>query len=105
MNVSLLDKQPQPPLAEKLVTLHDITWEQFKAIETQLQNNQDVRLTYLSGVMEILSPIGAFHENIKSTLSLLLEAYIPDSALQNVARWITDLTPEKLSINTYFTDD
>lgn len=24
MNVSLLDKQPKPPLAEKLVTLHDL---------------------------------------------------------------------------------
>ncbi|MEQ8461999.1 Uma2 family endonuclease [Coleofasciculus sp. E1-EBD-02] len=82
MNVSLLDKQPQPPLAEKLVTLHDITWEQFKAIETQLQNNQGVRLTYLSGVMEIMSPIGAFHENIKSTLSLLLEAYMREKRIR-----------------------
>lgn len=75
MSIPLLDKGASPPKEEKLVTLHDINWGQFQTIEAQLTNNREVRLTYLAGVMEIMSPIGDEHEYIKSTLGLLLEAY------------------------------
>jgi Uma2 family endonuclease len=82
MSVSLLNQQALPPQDEKLVTLHDISWEQFKAIEAQLQNNRGVRLTYLSGVMEIMSPIGGRHERVKRTLGLLLEAYMRERGIR-----------------------
>ena len=82
MSVSLLNQQALPPQDEKLVTLHDISWEQFKAIEAQLQNNRGVRLTYLSGVMEIMSPIGGRHERVKRTLGLLLEAYMREKGIR-----------------------
>lgn len=67
---------------EKLVTLQGITWEQFKAIEAQLEHNQEVRLSYLAGVMEIMSPIGGKHEYIKRTLGLLLEAYMREKGIR-----------------------
>jgi len=76
MNIPLLDKPAFQPTEEKLVTLHGMTWEQFKAIEAQLEHNRSVRLSYLAGVMEIMSPISAEHEYVKSTLSLLLETYL-----------------------------
>lgn len=79
MSVALLEQVP--PQDERLVTLPDITWEQFKAIEAQLQNNRGIRLTYLSGVMEIMSP-GGRHERVKSTLGLLLEAYIREKGIR-----------------------
>jgi Uma2 family endonuclease len=82
MSFSLLDKPSPQPIEEKIVTLHGISWEQFKAIEAQLENNRDVRLTYLSGVMEIMSPIGAEHEYIKRTLGLLLEAYMREKGIR-----------------------
>ncbi len=75
MSLPLLDKSANQPTEEKLVTLHGISWGQFKTIEAQLENNRSVRLAYLAGVMEIMSPIGDEHEYIKSTLGLLLEAY------------------------------
>lgn len=75
MNPQLLDKPARKPTEEKRVTLYGITWEKFKAIEEQLEDNRDVRLFYLSGVLEIMSPIGEEHEYIKRTLGLLLEAY------------------------------
>lgn len=81
MSIFLLDK-PFPPAEEKLVTLHDIDWEQFKIIEAQLENNRDVKLTYLAGVMEIMSPIGRKHERVKSTLGLLLEAYMKEKGIR-----------------------
>jgi Uma2 family endonuclease len=65
-----------------LVTLHGISWEKFKAIEAQLEDNREVRLTYLAGVMEIMSPIGGEHEYVKSTLSLLLDAYMKEKGIR-----------------------
>lgn len=64
------------PIKEKVVTLQGVTWEQFKAIEAPLSRNQGVRSAYLEGVLEITSPISREREYIKSTLSLLLEAYM-----------------------------
>ena len=82
MNPQLLDKQANQPTEEKLVTLYGITWEKFKAIEAQLQDNRDVRLSYLSGVLEIMSPIGEEHEYVKRTLGLLLEAYMKKKGIR-----------------------
>jgi Uma2 family endonuclease len=64
------------PVECKLVTLRGINWEQFKVIESQLEDKREIKLSYLAGVMEIMSPIGKTHEYIKSTLGLLLEAYM-----------------------------
>ena len=72
MSIPLIEQ----PTQEKLVTLRDISWEQFKGIEAQLKDNRNVRLSYLSGILEIMSPIGDKHEKVKSTLGLLLEAYM-----------------------------
>ncbi|MBD2015269.1 Uma2 family endonuclease [Microcoleus sp. FACHB-53] len=82
MNPQLLDKPARQPTEEKLVTLYGITWEKFKAIEAQLNDNRDVKLSYLSGVLEIRSPIGEEHEDIKSTLGLLLEAYMREKRIR-----------------------
>lgn len=82
MNPQLLDKPPHQPTKEKLVTLYGITWGKFKAIEAQLEDNRDVKLSYLSGVLEIMSPIGEEHEYIKRTLGLLLEAYMREKSIR-----------------------
>lgn len=75
MNPQIKDRPASQPVEEKLVTLFGITWERFKAIEASFDGIQEVRLTYLAGTMEIMSPIGDEHEYVKSTLGLLLEAY------------------------------
>ena len=72
MSIPLIEQSTQ----EKLVTLPDVSWEQFKGIEAQLKDNRNIRLSYLSGILEIMSPIGDKHEKVKSTLGLLLEAYM-----------------------------
>ena len=85
MNIPLLEK-PFQPTEEKLITLHSIRWEQFKAIEAQLENNREVKLTYLAGVMEIMSPIGDKHEYVKTTLGYLLEAYMKELGIRFYGR-------------------
>ena len=82
MNPQLLDKPAHQPTEERLVTLYGITWEKFKAIEAQLEDNRDVKLSYLSKVLEIMSPIGEEHEYIKKTLGLLLEAYMREKGIR-----------------------
>jgi Uma2 family endonuclease len=81
MSIPLLNKS-FPPTEEKMVTLYGIGWEQFKGIEAQLKDNRDVRLSYLSGTLEIMSPIGERHEEVKSTLSLLLDAYVREKGIR-----------------------
>ena len=67
MSLQLQNRPYNQRLEEKLVTLHGITWERFKAIEANLEGIRDVRLSYLAGVLEIMSPIGDKHETVKST--------------------------------------
>ncbi|MBN3923491.1 Uma2 family endonuclease [Nostoc sp. NMS4] len=78
MSIPLLDY----PIQEKLVTVADVSWEEFKAIEAQLKDNCNVRLSYLSGILEIMSPIGEKHEYVKRTLSYLLEAYMRELGIR-----------------------
>ncbi|MEH2382207.1 MAG: hypothetical protein V7K27_25520 [Nostoc sp.] len=67
MSIPLVDQ----PTEEKLVTLKDVSWEQFKGIEAQLQDNRNVRLSYLSGILEIMSPIGDKHEKVNRDLVMV----------------------------------
>ncbi|MEH1873408.1 Uma2 family endonuclease [Nostoc sp.] len=78
MSIPLVEQ----PTEEKMVTLKDVSWEQFKGIEAQLQDNRNVRLSYLSGILEIMSPIGDKHEKVKSTVGLLLEAYMRELGIR-----------------------
>ncbi len=78
MSIPLIDQ----PTEEKLVTVSDVSWEEFKGIEALLKDNRNVRLSYLSGMLEIMSPIGDKHEKVKSTLGLLLEAYMKELGIR-----------------------
>ena len=78
MSIPLVNELTQ----EKLVTVRDVSWEEFKGIEALLKDNRNVRLSYLSGMLEIMSPIGDKHEKVKSTFGLLLEAYMKELGIR-----------------------
>lgn len=61
-------------LQDNCVTLYDISWEKFEAIAALLEDTK-VRLTYLDGSLEIMTP-SPEHEEYKSTIGLLLEIYL-----------------------------
>ncbi|MEA5566386.1 Uma2 family endonuclease [Anabaena sp. UHCC 0399] len=82
MAISLLEQ----PTEEKFVTVHGVSWEQFQIIAAQLEDNREVRLTYLAGVMEIMSPVGDKHEYVKTTLGYLLEAYMREKGIRFYGR-------------------
>ncbi len=58
MTTPLLEKTESQPTVPSLVTLHGISWEKFKTIESQLEDNREVRLTYLALVFYIISEFG-----------------------------------------------
>lgn len=68
-------------------TVYGLSWEDFKAFEAMLRRGENrVKLSYLHGVLEIVSPIGPDHEGVKRTLNLLLEAYMREKGIRFYAR-------------------
>ncbi len=59
---------------DAIITLYDISWEKFEAIASLLEESK-IRLTYLDGILDIMSP-SPEHEKSKSTVGLLLETYL-----------------------------
>jgi len=59
---------------EQRLTLHGVTWEQYETLRATLDHIPGLRMTYLEGVLEIMSP-SLDHEGIKTSLARLLEIY------------------------------
>jgi len=59
---------------DAIITLYDISWEKFEAIASLLEESK-IRLTYLDGTLDIMSP-SPEHEESKGTVGLLLETYL-----------------------------
>lgn len=57
------------------VLLYNVSWEQLKQLDVALAGTS-ARLTYLDGILEIMSPLSDKHEDNKKTLAMLLEVYM-----------------------------
>lgn len=72
--MTILLKTPQTQ-TNKLV-LDRISWEKFEQIETTFKDIEGVRFIYLDEELEIIMSPSQAHEDAKSTIGLLLEAYM-----------------------------
>ncbi len=65
-----------PDLApgEQRFLLHGITWEQYETLRAATDHLPGLRMTYLEGVLELMSP-SRDHETVKKCLARLLEIY------------------------------
>lgn len=57
----------QIPLAEKRVTLHNMSWDAYEMLLKALGDNRAAKLTYHHGTLEIMTPLEQ-HENSSSIL-------------------------------------
>jgi len=57
---------------------NSVTWEQYEALLTELEDAPGVRLTYLDGVLEIVSP-SRCHETRKTRIGTLLEIFFEET--------------------------
>jgi Uma2 family endonuclease len=65
---------------EQRFTLHGITWEQYETLREATDHIPGLRMTYLEGVLELMSP-SRDHEGIKKCLARLLEIYALERGL------------------------
>jgi hypothetical protein len=50
---------PLPPEpADQRLMLYGVTWEQYQALRTALDDKPGLRMTYLVGVLELMKPAG-----------------------------------------------
>jgi Uma2 family endonuclease len=68
------------PTDDQRVILHDVSWADFELILQIRGDHAGVRMTYLNGVLELMSP-SIDHEGVKKTLARLLEAYAEERGL------------------------
>ncbi|MBH8573247.1 Uma2 family endonuclease [Nostocaceae cyanobacterium CENA369] len=59
---------------EKFVT-SGVNWQMYEALLAKLEDNSYYRITYLDGILEIVSP-SIRHENLKKRLAILIERYL-----------------------------
>jgi Uma2 family endonuclease len=61
---------------EQLLSLHGLTWQQFKGIQQSLSDlSQNIRLSYLRGTLEIMT-LNEPHEAVVSVFKVLVETGI-----------------------------
>ncbi|BAZ13212.1 hypothetical protein NIES4071_50510 [Calothrix sp. NIES-4071] len=67
------------------VVLYDVSWEQLEQLDITLAQT-GARLTYLDGILEIMSPLSDDHEDSKKTVAMLLEVYMRSKNIRFYAR-------------------
>lgn len=79
--VAVAPQPSRPPSAEERLLINGVTWGTYVMLREALDDQRaGVRLTYLEGALEIMSPSDA-HEAAKSLLGRLVEAYIDEQDL------------------------
>ncbi len=59
---------------DRRFVLHDISWEQYESMRELLDEHSSLRITYLEGTLELMSP-SRTHEHIKKLIARLVELY------------------------------
>jgi Uma2 family endonuclease len=63
------------------IVLHNITWEKLEQLD-ELLADTGARLTYIDGILEIMPPPSEAHEEPKSTVSSLVEAFLRETDIR-----------------------
>jgi Uma2 family endonuclease len=80
----------------KLV-LDRISWEKFEQIETTFKDIEGVRFIYLDGELEIIMSPSQAHEDAKSTIGVLLEAYMKGKKIRFYRRGSATLGKKEIT--------
>lgn len=76
-----LREHDDTPNADSIVVLHDVTWEDYERLLEIRGDKSAPRINYLEGELEIMSP-SKDHEQIKSYIGRLLEAWCIDRGIE-----------------------
>ena len=92
MNSPVIAKPVTPKTS--YVLLYNVSWDQLEKLDVDLEGT-GARLTYLDGILEIMSPLSDDHEDAKSTTSRLLEAYLREKKIRFYVRGSATLGKRK----------
>jgi Uma2 family endonuclease len=84
------------PKVKEAQVFHGVSWQQFQAIDKAFEHIPGVKFRYLDGMLEIM-PISEAHEDYKSTIGLLLEAYMDEQNIRFYRRGGPSLGAEELN--------
>jgi Uma2 family endonuclease len=76
-----LREHDDAPNADHIVVLHDVTWKDYERLLEIRGDHSAPRISYLEGEVEIMSP-SKDHEQIKSYIGRLLEAWCMDRGIE-----------------------
>jgi Uma2 family endonuclease len=79
---------PPPPESDQRVILSGMSWQAYEALLAWRGERSGVRMTYLEGELELMSPARE-HETQKTRLARLLEAWAEetDTPLEGAGSW------------------
>ena len=63
-----------PPTMDQRITFPSVTWAEFEVMLAIRGDNAGIRMTYLNGALELMSP-SLDHEGIETVIARLLEIY------------------------------
>lgn len=75
----------QPPRKRDAQVFPKVSWEQFDEIEQSFESIPGVKFRYLDGTLEIMA-ISPEHEDFKSTIRRLIEAYLEEANIRFYSR-------------------
>lgn len=81
-------ESPDPSALDHFVYLRDVTWREYEALLAMRGERSIPRITYLRGVLELMSP-SRYHELDKKKLARLLEAWAEEKGrvLEGYGSW------------------
>ncbi|MBD2576420.1 Uma2 family endonuclease [Oscillatoria sp. FACHB-1406] len=85
-NLAELIQSLEPEISSKLeieerANARPVSWQQYEMLLLKLQDTAYYRVTYLNGVLEIVSP-SRRHEGVKKRIATLLEVYFEETDTQ-----------------------
>jgi Uma2 family endonuclease len=94
---TVIDSPSIASAEEQRILLEGISWDRFEQLSACLEDTRSVRLTYLDGRLEIVSAVGEAHENLKQSISYLLETYLDLKGMRFYGRGGFTLKKPKLA--------
>ena len=88
--------RPRPEDTDQHVVLNGMTWKDYEIILAVRGDRAGVRMYYLKGAIELMSPSRS-HEGIKKTLARLLEAWCDEKGveLSGYGSWTLKSAPKE----------
>lgn len=77
-----------PARIDQHIRLHNVSWRDYEALLAMRGDNGGVRIAYLDGELELMTP-SRDHESLKKMLARLIEAFAEerDIALEGIGSW------------------